>query len=90
MLSAPEVADPSRTDIHNPDGALRKRPIVGIVIMQGAKQTGAASWSGQLYNTQDGKTYSGSVTVESKDRLKLEGCVLGGLICQGPVWDRVK
>lgn len=85
-----KVQDPSRTDIHNPDEALRNRPIEGIVIMQGAQKSGEKSWEGQLYNTQDGKTYSGTVTVVSSDQLKLEGCVLGGLICQGPIWSRVK
>lgn len=85
-----KVQDPSRTDVQNPDEKLRKRPVEGIVIMNGGQKVGDNKWEGQLYNTQDGKTYSGTVTVVSKDQLKLEGCVLGGLICQGPVWTRVK
>jgi uncharacterized protein (DUF2147 family) len=84
-----KVKDPSRKDVHNPDPAKRDRPVEGITIMSGAEKTGEASWSGKLYNTQDGKTYSGTVTVLSKDQLKLEGCVLGGLVCQGPTWTRV-
>lgn len=84
-----KVKDPSRKDVHNPDPAKRDRPVEGITIMSGAKKTGDASWSGKLYNTQDGETYSGSVTVLSKDKLELQGCVLGGLVCQGPTWTRV-
>jgi uncharacterized protein (DUF2147 family) len=84
-----KVADPSRKDEKNPDAKLRTRPIVGVVIMNGAKKSGDKSWSGKLYNTQDGQTYSGTVTVVSKNTLKLEGCVMGGLICQGPTWTRV-
>lgn len=84
-----KVADPSRTDVNNPDPKLRSRPVVGIHLMNGAKKTDGNSWAGQLYNSQDGKTYSGSITVIDKSHLKLEGCVLGGLICQGPVWTRV-
>jgi uncharacterized protein (DUF2147 family) len=84
-----KVRDPSRTDDKNPDPAKRDRPIKGITIMSGAKKSGNASWSGKLYNTQDGETYSGTLTVLSKNQLKLEGCVLGGLICQGPTWTRV-
>jgi uncharacterized protein (DUF2147 family) len=57
--------------------------------MNGAKKTGANTWSGKLYNTQDGATYNGTVTVVNKNTLKLEGCVLGGLVCQGPTWTRV-
>lgn len=84
-----KVADPSRKDEKNPDAKLRTRPVVGIVIMNGAKKSGDKAWSGKLYNTQDGDTYNGTVTVVSKNTLKLEGCVMGGLICQGPTWTRV-
>ena len=84
-----KVADPSRTDVNNPDPKLRSRPVVGIHLMSGATKSGDNAWSGKLYNTQDGKTYSGSITVIDKSHLKLEGCVLGGLVCQGPTWTRV-
>ena len=85
-----KVQDPSRTDINNPDPKLRQRPIKGITIMSGAKKSGDKSWSGKLYNTQDGQTYSGTVTVVDKNHLQLQGCVLGGLICQGPTWTRLQ
>ena len=85
-----KVKDPSRTDTENPDPKLKKRPVQGITIMNGGQKTGSATWSGKLYNTQDGKTYSGTLTVVDKTHLKLEGCVLGGLICQGPTWTRVE
>ena len=84
-----KVADPGRKDDKNPDPKLRTRPVVGVVIMNGAKKSGANSWSGKLYNTQDGETYNGTVTVVNKNTLKLQGCVLGGIICQGPTWTRV-
>ena len=84
-----KVTDPSRKDDKNLDPKLRTRPVVGVVIMSGAKKSGASSWSGKLYNTQDGETYNGTVTVVDKNTLKLQGCVLGGIICQGPTWTRV-
>jgi uncharacterized protein (DUF2147 family) len=85
-----KVRDPSRTDIKNPDPKLRKRPVEGITIMKGGRKAGENTWSGKLYNTQDGETYSGTLTLVDKDHLKLQGCVLGGLICQGPTWTRIK
>jgi uncharacterized protein (DUF2147 family) len=84
-----KVADAGRKDDKNPDPKLRSRPVVGVIIMNGAKKTGDKTWAGKLYNTQDGDTYNGTVTVVSKSTLKLEGCVLGGMICQGPTWTRV-
>jgi uncharacterized protein (DUF2147 family) len=85
-----QVADPSRTDAKNPNPDLRSRPIRGIVIMEGATKSGANTWKGRLYNTQDGQTYNGVITVKSATVLRLEGCVLGGLVCQGVDWSRIK
>ncbi|WP_088345557.1 MULTISPECIES: DUF2147 domain-containing protein [Rhodomicrobium] len=85
-----KVKDPSRTDTQNPDPQLRKRPIKGIVIMNGATKSDAKTWSGKLYNTQDGQTYSGTLSVVDKNHVKLQGCVMGGLVCKGPTWNRVQ
>ncbi len=85
-----KVRDRSRKDVHNPKAELRSRPVEGIVIMRGARKTGDDSWKGRLYNTRDGKTYTGVITVKSKQKLEMEGCVLGGLLCQGVTWSRVR
>lgn len=82
------VKDGQKTDDKNPDAAKRNRPIVGLVIMSGAKKSGAASWQGQLYDRSSGKTYSGTVTVKSKSQLDLTGCV-AAVLCKTVAWSRV-
>lgn len=84
-----KVNDGQKTDDKNPDAAKRNRPIVGLVIMSGAKKSGAASWSGSLYNRTDGKSYSGTITVRSKNALDLSGCTLA-VFCKTVTWTRVK
>lgn len=84
-----KVVDAQKTDDKNPDTAKRSQPVVGLVIMQNAKKTGTASWAGNLYNRADGKTYSGTITVKSKDALDLAGCV-AVVICKTLTWTRVK
>jgi uncharacterized protein (DUF2147 family) len=84
-----QVEDKGRKDIHNPNPALRSRPVVGVVIMKGGKKVGPFKWKGNLYNTRDGGTYIGTLTLVSETELKLEGCILGGLICAGPTWMKV-
>jgi uncharacterized protein (DUF2147 family) len=84
-----KIKDASATDQNNPDPAKRSRKVQGLVIMSGAKKSGENGWSGRLYNREDGGTYSGSVTVQSKNSLRLEGCGLGGLVCKGVTWTRV-
>lgn len=66
-----------------------KQKDVGTVIMGGAAKDGDAVWKGDLLNTEDGKTYSGIVTLVDDDHVKLEGCGLWGMVCKGETWERV-
>ena len=84
-----KVTDGQKSDDKNPDPAKRSRPIVGLVIMQGAKKTGSNTWAGTLYNRADGKSYSGTVTVKSKTALDLSGCV-AAIFCKTTTFARVK
>lgn len=78
-----------RKDIYNPDPARRDDPITGRRILLGMAPTGTADqWKGEVYNAEDGKTYTGFVTIQADGQLKLQGCVLGGLICKSDVWSR--
>jgi uncharacterized protein (DUF2147 family) len=65
-----------------------RKSTVGTVIMGGAVKSGDNQWKGDLLNTENGKTYSGVVTLEGPQTLNLKGCV--GFICQGETWVRVK
>ena len=83
-----KVSDGQKTDDKNPDPAKQKRPIVGLVIMEGAKKTGPNKWSGTLYNRADGKSYSGTLTVKSKSAVDLSGCV-AAIFCKTTTFTRV-
>ena len=84
-----KVVDAQKTDDKNPEASRRSRPVVGLVIMSGAKKTDAKSWAGSIYNRTDGGTYSGTVTVKSKDALDLAGCT-AIILCKTLTWTRVK
>jgi uncharacterized protein (DUF2147 family) len=45
------------------------------------------SWTGQAFNPEDSKTYSGKMVVNGK-KLRTSGCVFGGLICKSMTWAR--
>ena len=62
---------------------------IGTLIMNGAARTSDNEWRGDVLNTEDGKTYSGVVTLEGPNALNLKGCALG-FICKGETWQRVK
>ncbi|MHA7773590.1 DUF2147 domain-containing protein [Roseibium sp. M-1] len=80
-----------RNDTKNPDASKRDRPLLGVQIVQAMKPTGKEDqWKGSVYNAEDGKTYTGFIELTSGNKLKLEGCVLGGLICKGETWSRAQ
>jgi len=80
-----------RNDTKNPDASKRGRPLLGVRIVRSMQPTSKSNqWKGKVYNAEDGKTYTGFIELTSADRLKLEGCVLGGLVCKGETWKRVK
>lgn len=84
----PDTGKP-RTDKNNADASLRNRPMVGVQIVLGMKPSGTANkWSGQVYNAEDGKTYTGNLTLQDANTIKLEGCILGGLVCKSQTWTR--
>ena len=92
IVSLKEANDPDtgkpKTDKNNAEAGLRNRPMVGVPIVLGMKPSGTASkWSGQVYNAEDGKTYSGNLTLQDANTIKLEGCVMS-FICKAATWTR--
>jgi uncharacterized protein (DUF2147 family) len=80
-----------KMDKNNPDPNRQGHPLIGTQIMLGLRPSGTPEqWSGDLYNADDGRTYSGSFTLTGASTAELKGCVLGGLICKAQTWTRAK
>ena len=73
-------------DDKNPDASKRGRPTLGMPVLLDMKQTEQNKWSGQIYNSEDGKTYDSYIALASADVLKVRGCFI---ICMGEDWTRV-
>lgn len=56
-------------------------------ILRKAAKNGDNSWKGDLFNPEDGKTYTGSITYDSTTKLTLSGCLM--IFCQSETWTRV-
>jgi len=80
---------PGGVDKRNPNPALRNRSTLGMPILLGmTPRAGAqAAWNGQMYNSEDGRTYDGRIRLTAPDTLRVEGCVLG-FLCGGEDWHR--
>src|SRR5688572_19763901 len=70
-------------DLENPDPTKKGRPTLGMPILLGMKPTQPNLWEGEIYNSQNGKTYDAKISLVDENTLKLQGCVLGGFFCGG-------
>ena len=80
-------ADPGGVDEKNPEATKRSRPTLGMPILLGMKVSGTNQWAGQIYNSENGKTYSGGLTLITPDVLRVRGCVFF-ILCGGENWTR--
>ncbi len=78
----------AKTDKHNVDASKQSRPLLGIPIVLSMKPGSGNKWEGQVYNAEDGSTYSGSFTLNGASSAELRGCVMGGLICKAQTWTK--
>lgn len=74
-------------DSKNPDASLKSRNLIGIQIMNAGTPSGDG-YDGSLYNPNDGKTYSGSLTIKGPNVVEVAGCVMS-VFCKRQTWKRV-
>ena len=61
---------------------------VGEQVFFDMKPNGENAWYGSAYNPEDGKNYTGKMSL-SGATLTTSGCVLGGLFCKSFTWTRL-
>jgi uncharacterized protein (DUF2147 family) len=105
-LCAPAVADPAgewriadgtaNVAIHSCDGNLcgyvswaKDADMLGKQVLISMQPQGDV-WAGSIVNVRDGQKYIGRISLRGEAVLKVEGCVLGGVICGGQRWSRLK
>ena len=89
LESATDRSGSPRLDQNNPDPAKQTQPICGLIVMTGLKPSGPNTWDGRVYNPQDGKTYSGNITVLSDTTLKLRAYIGLPIFGKSQTWTRV-
>ena len=64
-------------------------PNLGKQIVTDMVPQGEGAYKGKVLRPADNKIYNGKASV-SGDRMKLAGCIAGGLICKNQTWARIK
>jgi uncharacterized protein (DUF2147 family) len=72
-------------DSKNPNPTLRSRKVLGIRIFE-MQQDAMGSWTGGIYNADDGQTYRGRLAPRGENELEVQGC--SGSLCGSETWTR--
>src|SRR6266550_3327815 len=78
-------------DKENPDPAKKGRPLLGTPVLMGLApvKNDPAKWTGEIYNSQNGKLYGATISLADENTLDLEGCLFWPA-CLTQQWTRVK
>ena len=74
-------------DVRNENPSMRGRSIKGLPIFTDLIPSAPSTWTGKIYNPEDGHTYSATLTVVSRKQILLKGCK-AWLLCGERVWYR--
>jgi uncharacterized protein (DUF2147 family) len=78
-------------DRNNPNPELRKKPLIGLLILLDFVFAGDNLWeNGRIYNSDNGKIYSGKLTLISPDQLNVRGFIGISLFGGSTTWTRTK
>ena len=80
-----------KIDKKNPDPALQKRPVKGLNILTDFEYDEDLEWEdGEIYDPENGKTYSCEIWMDEEDRniLNVRGYIGISLIGRTDVWER--
>jgi uncharacterized protein (DUF2147 family) len=77
-------------DVRNPDKERRNDPLIGLIILKDLKFENNAWKNGKVYDPQNGKTYSCTLTLTNTNQLKITGFIGFSWIGRSEVWTRIE
>ena len=80
------LRNPEILDSNNKDEEKRNRKLLGLDMIFGFEFEDDEWENGNIYNPQNGKTYSSAMSLEGMDILKVKGCV--AFFCKSITWYR--
>jgi len=78
-----------KRDVHNPDETLRDRPWCGIKVIKNLEAAGNDKWKGgDVYNPEDGESYSFKIKRRGPEQLEVRAYLGIGLLGKSETWAR--
>jgi uncharacterized protein (DUF2147 family) len=82
----PRTGQP-HVDDKNPDPRLKNRKIIGLRLFS-MSLSAPGTWSGKIYNADDGRYYDARISLSGANALTVLGCA--GPFCGSETWTRTK
>lgn len=64
--------------------------LLGIELLENYRFRGKGVWQGTVFVPDMGRHFASEIDELSPNRLKVSGCILGGLLCKSQVWTRIQ
>ncbi|MBS7786710.1 DUF2147 domain-containing protein [Flavobacterium sp. CYK-55] len=71
-------------------GEDKNKPILGLVVIKGLVKDKDEYTHGKILDPKHGKLYKCSISLESRDRLKVRGFIGINLLGRTQIWERIK
>lgn len=63
-------------------------PLIGLEVLSNYHRTGSGTWEGRVFIPDMKRKFYSRIEQEGPDKLKISGCILGGLLCKSQYWTR--
>lgn len=78
------------SDIAKKDAAAGGTPnLIGTSLLRNYRQTKPGHWKGNVFVPDLGDTFYSTIKQLDAGRIKISGCILGGLLCKSQIWRRI-
>ncbi|KEQ53351.1 DUF2147 domain-containing protein [Sphingobium chlorophenolicum] len=64
--------------------------LVGTELLEDYRAEGRGQWRGTVFVPDMGRRFASQISQLSPGRLRVRGCILGGLICKSQLWTRIE
>lgn len=64
--------------------------LVGTQLLEDYRPHGKGIWTGTVFVPDMGRHFYSEIDALSATRMKVKGCIFGGLICKSQIWTRIE
>ncbi|MBO0750388.1 MAG: DUF2147 domain-containing protein [Porphyrobacter sp.] len=64
-------------------------PLIGVQLLRKYRRTASGGWQGEVFVPDMKRVFFSRIEQSGRDKLKISGCILRGLICRSQTWTRV-